>query len=115
MTLISDPVPGCVKSTKFVEDLKTFLPRAENQSCSVEIWYCIELETQMNNPCSDAINPSKKGRNSSGEMTLPPCLQIAFHHLLHLHQEDTDIKVAGDIKAPNAYYRLNHEAVTWKT
>ena len=80
-------------------DFKTFLTGAENQSCSGETWYCIEQETQMNNPCSDTISHSKRGRNRSGKMTLPPLPQIPFHYLLHLHQPDTDIKEAWDIMA----------------
>lgn len=63
MTLVVDWAWGCER-TKFVFDdhFKTFLPGAENQSFSRETWCCIELETRMNNPCSDPINHSNRDR-----------------------------------------------------
>ena len=88
MTLIQDKTPGC-EGTKFVDDnSKTFLPRAENLAAG--LWFCIEQVTQMNNPCSNTINHTKRNRNSSDKITLRLHWQIAFHHVLRLHQLDTE-------------------------
>lgn len=91
---------------------KLFFYGEDNQSCSSETWRFIELKTQMNSPCSDTINHLKRGRNSSGEVTLRPRPQIAFHYVLHLCKPDIGIKVALKVMArsfsnsPNAHHRL---------
>ena len=69
-TLILDRARGW-ELTKFVnDDSKTFPPRAQDQSCCGETRCCIELETQINNPCSDPINHSNRCRSGGGKMTL---------------------------------------------
>lgn len=57
----------------------------------------LNWKTQMNNPCWDTINHSKRGRNSSGELTLSPHPQIAFAPRPSLAL--TRLKVTLDIMA----------------